>query len=387
MQSRYLDNASTTFPKPACVPEAMYRYMTEVGCNISRGGYAGAYSVEETVFETRQQLCELFHGEDCKCVIFTKNITESLNVLLKGYLKPGDHVLVSAMEHNAVMRPLGQLRSQDVSFSRIPCRADGSLQLEEMEALLRPNTHAVVMTHASNVCGTVLPIAEVGKFCADHGLRFFVDSAQTAGLFPIDMERMRIDALAFTGHKGLLGPQGIGGFVLREELSASIDPLLSGGTGSLSHTEEIPPFLPDRFEPGTMNLPGIIGLHASLQFIQKQGLEALRQHELSLTQAFLTGLAPLEADGRIRLVGRRDCRERTGVVSLQTLTKPLSDVAYALDADYGIMTRVGLHCAPNAHKTLGTFPTGTIRFSFGFANTSADVDAALAALDALTKEV
>ena len=381
MKQIYLDNASTTFPKPEAVAQAVYRYMTSQGCNINRGCYDSAYDVEELVFETRQKLCDLFGGGDCKNVVFTKNVTESLNVILKGFLKPGDHVLVSAMEHNAMMRPIRQLEAAGVEFDRIPCDGQGDLILEEMENLLRPNTRAIAMMHASNVCGTVLPIEKVGAFCHAHGLKFIVDCAQTAGVFPIHMEKMHIDALAFTGHKGLLGPQGIGGFILQEEMIALIDPLLSGGTGSISHTEEIPAFMPDRFEPGTMNLPGIMGLHAGLSWLEETGIDAIRNHELALTARFLSGLEKLEGEGLIRIVGRRDLECRTGVVSIQTLTKELSQAAFELDAEYGIQTRVGLHCAPSAHTTLGTYPTGTIRFSFGWFNTEADVDAALSALE------
>ena len=249
-----------------------------------------------------------------------------------------------------------------------------------MESLLKPNTKAVAMMHASNVCGTVLPIGEVGEFCRKHGLKFIVDSAQTAGVLDIDMEKMHIDALAFTGHKGLLGPQGIGGFILKEEMIALVDPLLSGGTGSISHTEEIPDFMPDRFEPGTMNLPGIMGLHAGLRWLRETGIGTIRTHELSLTQYFLEGLEPLEKQGLLKIIGKRDCRDRTGVVSIQTLTKELSQAAFELDTEYGIMTRVGLHCAPSAHRSLGTFPTGTIRFSFGWWNTREEADKAIDAL-------
>lgn len=373
----YFDNASTTFPKPREVAEAMSAYLLEEGCNINRGCYAGAYSVEERVYETRQLLCTLFHGADARNVAFTKNVTEALNVLLKGFLRPGDHVLVSAMEHNAVMRPLTQLAAQGVSFSRIPCRADGTLIVEAMEGLLRENTRLVVMTHASNVCGTVLPLRQVGEFCQEHGLRFFVDAAQTAGVLPINMERMHIDALAFTGHKGLLGPQGIGGFVLSPELVDALEPLISGGTGSISHTEEVPSFMPDRFEAGTMNLPGILGLRASLLWLQETGIDAVYAHEQRLTERFLQGLTQLPA---ARLFGKREVGERTGVVSVQLGDADPAQLAYALDTRYGIMTRVGLHCAPNAHRTLGSFPIGTVRFSFGWFNTTDEVDAALDAL-------
>ena len=290
------------------------------------------------------------------------------------------------MEHNAVMRPLRQLEACGVTFDRIPCREDGTLVPETMENLLRENTKLVMCLHASNVCGTLLPIGQIGAFCKKHHLRFFLDSAQTAGIFPIDMRESLIDAVAFTGHKGLLGPQGTGGIVLREDLARELSPLLSGGTGSMSHTEFMPDFLPDRFEPGTMNLPGLAGLHAALGFLQETGLDAIRAHELSLTARFLAGLSPMAEDGRVRIVGLPTISGRTGVVSIQTPGLELSEIAAALDERFGISTRVGLHCAPAAHKTLGTFPTGTIRFSFGYFNTESDADCALRALDALTKE-
>lgn len=391
MERIYLDNASTTFPKPKAVAEAVYQYMTQDGSNINRGSYQNAFSVAEAVFNTRQLLCDLFNAEDCKNVVFTKNVTESLNVIIKGMLKPGDHVLVSAMEHNAVMRPLVQLYKSGISFTRIPCNSLGELETAKLAELLQPNTKAVIMTHASNVCGTLLPIAEVGTFCQEHNLKFIVDSAQTAGLFPIDMEAMHIDALCFTGHKGLLGPQGIGGFVLKEAMISQIEPLLAGGTGSISHTENIPSFMPDRFEPGTPNLPGIIGLQASLGWILAQGnpeaktiherfitaMEKLRQHELSLTEAFLKGLTELEQQKLLSIIGKHNIKGRTSVVSITTDKMDLATLAYNLDAKHGIATRVGLHCAPNAHKTLGTYPTGTIRFSFGWNNTLEEVDIAI----------
>ncbi len=380
MEKLYLDNAATTFPKPPAVAQAVYDYMTGSGANINRGCYGTAYAVEEQVLETRQLLCELFNGPDCRNVIFTKNITESLNVLLKGFLKPGDHVLTTSMEHNAVMRPLVQLEKTGVSFTRLPCDRWGRLDTGAMERHLRPNTRLLVMTHASNVCGTILPIAEVGQFCRAHELRFFVDSAQTAGVLPLDMDACHIDALAFTGHKGLLGPQGVGGFLLTDELSQALTPLLSGGTGSVSHTEEVPAFLPDRFEPGTMNLPGILGLRQGLLFLKERGIDAIFRHETALARQFTGGLAPLEEAGLVRILAAGGGAEQVGVVSLQTLTMDMAQAAFELDSRFGIMTRVGLHCAPAAHKTLGSFPAGSIRFSFGWHNTPADVDRALSAL-------
>ena len=314
-------------------------------------------------------------------MIFTPNITTSLNILLKGLLKPGDHVLVSSMEHNAIMRPLVQLAGNGVTFDRIPCREDGSLLIEKAEALLRPKTRLLVCLHASNVCGTMMPVQKLSAFCQKHHLLFILDTAQTAGTVPIDMEALHLDALAFTGHKSLRGPQGIGGFLITNELAAQIEPLISGGTGSVSHTEEVPAFLPDRFEPGTPNIPGILGLHAALSDLEKTSMEESFQHEMKLTQEFIDGIQALDPfEKNIRIIGKKNTTDRCAVVSLQTLQPDMSMVAYELDSTYNIMTRVGLHCAPNAHKTLGTYPEGTIRFSFGSENTRHDVDQALHAL-------
>ena len=390
MKQIYLDNASTTFPKPREVADAVYQYMTGVGSNIGRGGYTSAYAAEEAVFNTRQLLCDFFGGEDAKNVVFTKNVTEALNVIIRGLLQPGDHVLVSAMEHNAVMRPLQligrelepgeQAPAAEISFSRIPCDKEGNLQLEALPKLVQPRTKAVLMTHASNVCGTLLPLARVGEFCQDKGLLLLVDSAQSAGVFPINMQQLHIDALAFTGHKGLLGPQGIGGFVLREHMVKRLAPFIVGGTGSLSHTESTPRFMPDKFEAGTLNLPGIMGLAAGVRWLNQRGMASLRAHELALTEQLLTGLLDLEQQGLLRIVGRRDIVQRTSVVSIAATKQDLAVVAHRLNEEYGIATRVGLHCAPNAHKTLQTYPTGTLRFSMGWHNNEEDIDAALKAL-------
>lgn len=353
MEPIYLDNASTSFPKPPQAAQAMFDYVTGCGCNIGRGGYEGAYQAEETVLRTRQQLCRLFHGPDSRCVAFTKNITESLNVLLKGLLRPGDHVLVSAMEHNAVMRPLTQLTRRGVTFDRIPCRPDGTLMTERLPGLLRENTRAVVMLHASNVCGTLLPAAEVGAFCRENGLLFLLDTAQTAGAFPIDMEAMEADALAFTGHKGLMGPQGTGGFLLRPELADQLEPLLSGGTGSASHSEEVPSFLPDRFEAGTLNLPGIMGLHAALTWLEETGIDAIRAHEQALTDRFLRGAASIP---NLRLVGLAGAENRAAVVPVVPENTDPAFVADALGREFGIQVRVGLALRPQRPQDPGHLP-------------------------------
>lgn len=385
MQRIYLDQASTSFPKAPGTAEAAARFLTECGCNISRGGYAGAYAAEELVFDTRTQLKRLFGGNDEKNVVFTPNVTESLNVLIKGLLRPGDHVLVSSMEHNAVMRPLVQLEKRGVRFTRVPCAADGSMDPADMEALIEPATKAVVMLHASNVCGTVMPAAETGALCRRHGLRFILDAAQTAGVLPLDMEAMGIDALAFTGHKGLLGPQGTGGFLVRDGMAAELEPLIAGGTGSISHTEEIPDFLPDRFEAGTMNLPGIAGLNAALSWLLSRPEGSVYAHEMKLTERFLRRMEEAEEEGLVRVIGKRGTENRMGVVSVVPLHMDPAELARGLDEQYGIAVRVGLHCAPAAHRTLGTWPEGTVRFSFGVFNTEAETDEAAEAVAELCR--
>ena len=396
MKQIYLDNASTTFPKPREVADAVYQYMTGVGSNIGRGGYTSAYAAEEAVFAARQLLCDFFGGEDAKNVVFTKNVTEALNVIIRGLLQPGDHVLVSAMEHNAVMRPLQLLGKEleageeapadAISFSRIPCDSEGNLELEALPRLVQQRTKAVIMTHASNVCGTLLPIDKVGDFCKQRVLLFVVDSAQSAGVFPINMQQLHIDALAFTGHKGLLGPQGIGGFVLREHMVTKLAPLIVGGTGSLSHTEKTPRFMPDKFEAGTLNLPGIMGLAAGVSWLKERGLASIRAHELALTEQLLAGLQGLEQQGLLRIFGRKDLKQRTSVVSIAGTQLDIAMLAHKLNVEYGIATRVGLHCAPNAHKTLGTYPTGTLRFSMGWHNKEAEIATALNALKEVLRD-
>ena len=378
----YLDNASTSFPKAPTVATAMSDYITNRGININRGSYALAYDVEDIIYTTRQQLNTLFNGHDPSHVIFTQNVTMSLNMVIKGLLKSGDHVLVSAMEHNAVMRPLTQLLDKDITFDMIPCDKTGSVQLENIEALIRPNTVAMIINHASNVCGTIQPIESIGAICKARNLHFIVDAAQTAGVIPIDVKACHIDALCFTGHKGLLGPQGIGGLILTKEMAQILIPLIAGGTGSFSHLETMPTNMPDAFEAGTLNLPGIIGLNEGLSYIESQGIENIHNHELALTKAFLEGLQSITG---VNIIGKQDILDRTAVVSITIDDMDPASIAYELESIYRIMTRVGLHCAPRAHQTLGTYPEGTVRFSFGYTNTYEDVKSALSALHRIVK--
>ncbi len=377
MKKIYMDYAATSFPKPNCVIDAVVQYMQSNGTNSNRGNYADAYKTASVIYETRKKLCKMFDLSEGEHVVFTQNITYALNMILKGLLKKGDHVLVSSMEHNAVMRPLVQLQKEGVSFSRIPCTTKGELLVEEMEPLLQNNTKAVVLTAASNVCGTMMPLKEVGKVCKKHNLIFIVDSAQIAGIFPISMEEMHIDVLAFTGHKGLLGPQGIGGFLMREHIANVMKPLITGGTGSLSDSEEVPEFLPDKFEAGTLNIPGIYGLHASLSYLEEVGMEIIRQKEEERLSQLLEGLRTIDG---ITIFGKGTIKDRVSVVSIQTDWMDEGELAFVLDEQYGIMTRVGMHCAPNAHKTLGSFPRGTLRFSIGYQTTKEEIEMVIEAL-------
>ena len=367
----YFDNGSTSWPKAPGVQEAVSELLKNGAFNINRGNYAGAYEVESVVLETRDQLVQLFHGTDSRNVIFTPGITYSLNYFIKGFLKTGDHVLVSGLEHNAVMRPLEQMKLAGVDYDIVPVDEEGNLDPEDLRERIRINTKAVIMTHASNVCGTVVPIREIGSICKEYGLFFAVDTAQSAGTLPVDMQEGQIDFLAFTAHKGLLGPQGIGGFLISERLDKKMEPYIAGGTGSQSDSLLMPDYLPDKYESGTMNLPGIIGLHASLDYIREQGLKAIHDKKMELTEYLLNEVKRIP---QVRIVGRKDVQDRVAVVSLDFLTIDNAVAAFELEQECGVMTRVGLHCAPAAHQSLHTFPQGTVRFAFSASNTFSEID-------------
>lgn len=371
MEKIYFDNGSTSWPKAPGVPEAMAELLTRGAFNINRGNYEGAYEVEGVVLDTREQLARLFHAHNSKGVVFTPNVTYSLNLFLKGFLHFGDHIVVTGLEHNAVMRPLEQLKGIGVSYDIAPVDREGNLMTEDLEARIKRNTKAVLVTHASNVCGTVVPIQEIGELCAQRGLVFGVDTAQTAGTLDIDMEKCKIDFLAFTGHKGLLGPQGIGGFLVSERLEKEMSPLIAGGTGSLSDSLIMPGSLPDKYESGTMNLPGIIGLHKALSYLEETGIDRIHRRKMELTEYFLQKLRGISG---IRIVGHNNCENRVAVVSLDFQTRDNAVAAFELEQEAGIMTRVGLHCAPVAHQSLGTFPEGTVRFAFSAANREEEID-------------
>ena len=380
----YLDNAATSLPKAPGVGEAMADYLEHVGCNIGRGGYQRAWDAAGGVLAVREKLCALVNGPDPRNVCFTPGATYGLNFLLHGLLRPGDKVLTSPMEHNAVLRPLEQLKSRGVEVEYLPCTDRGELLPDGLAERLTEDVRAVVLTHASNVSGTLFPIGQVGALCRERGIFFLVDGAQTLGAVPVDMAAMGIDGLAFPGHKGLLGPQGIGGLVVTDALAAELEPLVSGGTGSLSESLSMPPFLPDRLEPGTLNLPGIFGLEAALDYLAEQG-EALRERERKLSRHLWYRMKELEEDG-LRVLGTDDCFNRAGVVSVDFLRADNGEMAFRLEREYGVLTRVGLHCAPLAHRTLGTFPQGAVRFSVGPFTTFAEIDTAAGAVEALLTE-
>lgn len=372
----YLDNAATAYPKAPGVGDAMKAYIENVGVSVNRSVYGPAVEAGLQVLQLREQLCRLFHHKSVNHVILTGGATAALNLAIKGFLRPNDHVLVSSMEHNAVMRPLVQM---GVSFDRVPCDREGRLCIEGILPLLRPNTRLFIMNHASNVCGTVQDVAAVSKICLQHGIFLLLDASQSAGHLPIDFEALRLSAMAFPAHKGLLGPQGIGALLVTDEFSRNLDPLIAGGTGSMSDSEELPPYLPDRFESGTPNLPGIYGWSASLDYVNQTGIETLRQREMALTERFLNGLEKIHG---INLLGTKDLQKRVGVIAVDYVNQDNAEAADRLEREFGILTRCGLHCAPSAHKTLGTFPRGVVRFSLGYTTSEDDIDVALRAIAA-----
>ena len=383
MQQIYLDNGATSFPKAPGVGQAMKDYIEKVGVNINRSTYLATTQAAMSTLLVRENLCKLFgFTGDCSHAIFTSGVTMSLNMIMKGLLKPGDHLIISGMEHNAVSRPATQLEKAGVEVSIIPCSREGFLDMKALEDAFRRNTRLVVVQHASNVSGTIQPIGEIGAICHKKGVLFAVDTAQTAGHFSYDMNAMNVDVMCFTGHKGLLGPSGIGGFVLNDAMNEALTPLIAGGTGSMSASLEMPTTLPDRYESGTQNLPGIMGLGASLNYLFDTGLDALHKREMALTSAFLEGL---RGDDAIYVPGPSDAKRRVGVISVDFKDKDNSEVAFQLEQQYGILTRCGLHCAPLAHKSLGTYPEGTVRFSVGYTTTEAEIDTAIRAIHTLAR--
>jgi cysteine desulfurase/selenocysteine lyase len=380
----YLDNPATSWPKPPQVKEAMNRFMEEVGANPGRSGHSLSVEAARIVYETREALSVLFHVKDSSRIIFTPNATESVNLALKGLLKPQDHVVTSSMEHNAVMRPLRDLEKKGIKLSIIPCSNEGILDPREVEKKIQSTTRMIVLNHASNVTGTLLPIRSVGEIAREYNLLFLVDAAQTAGAYPIDVEKDGIDLLAFTGHKSLYGPQGTGGLVIGERINErEMIPLKQGGTGSRSEFEEQPDFLPDRFESGTPNGVGIAGLLTGVQFVLEKGVEQIRQNEIALTQKLIEGIKEIP---RVKVYGPQNQRDRIATLSFNFAHLSPSNGASRLEKEFGILCRPGLHCAPAAHHTIGTFPEGTIRFGLSAFNTEEEIEAAIQAVSLISKK-
>ncbi len=374
----YLDNAATSWPKAPGVIEAMAEAMRTAGGNPGRSGHRLSVAAARLVYDAREDLARFFGVSDPSRVVFTANATHALNQAIRGLVMPGDRVVVTGMEHNAVMRPLRDLEAQGVEITVVPAELDGWVSPAALQAALGRPARLVVATHASNVTGTLLPIAELARIAHDAGAWVLIDAAQTAGVVPIDLRSLGVDLLAFTGHKELYGPAGIGGLVIADHFDPTvIRPLVCGGTGSRSESEIQPCDLPDRFESGTPNLPGIAGLGASLAWLSGFGLENIRAQRERIHAALLDGLADIPG---LRIYGTGDVSRSVAIVSLTVRNHPVSRVGHLLDQEFGVLTRVGLHCAPAAHHSIGSFPGGTVRLAPGLFTTETDVAQTLDAL-------
>ncbi len=378
----YFDNGATSFPKPEIVYDEIYTAMKDYGANPGRSGHKLALKAGRGIYETRDVLSQLFNIKNPMNIVFTMNCTESLNLGLKGLLKKGDHVITTSMEHNSIIRPLKAMGKEGVSTTVVKADSKGRIDPVDIESCIQKNTKLIVMTHVSNLTGTILPIEKVGKIARDNGIFFMVDAAQSAGVYDIDVEKMDIDLLAFPGHKGLLGPQGTGGLYIKEGLD--IKELKEGGTGSISHSLDQPEVLPDKFESGTPNTPGVIGLGAGVRYILEKGIKNIRKHEEDLTRHFIEELSKVHG---VKLYGPSDIREQGAVVSLNIGDEDSSEISYILDEVYNIAVRPGLHCAPLAHKTIGTFEQGVVRFSFGIFNTHDEIELGIKAIKEICKEI
>lgn len=377
----YLDNAASSHPKPEAVYQAVNEALRNIGANPGRAGHTLALKAGQRIAQTRQVLAKLFTIPDPNRIVFTSNATEAINLGLKGLLGPGDHVITSSMEHNSVIRPLRFLETQGIEISVVAGDHQGQIKAQDIEKAVRKNTRLIILTHASNITGGVLPINEVAVLAHKHGILFMVDAAQTAGLYPISVVETGIDLLACPGHKGLMGPQGTGFLYIRPEIS--LRPLIEGGTGSQSELEIQPDFLPDRLESGTLNTPGLAGLGAGVDFLLHQGLERIREKEIFLSKIFWKGL---KENKKVRLYGPEQAEDRTSSLSFNIGKLNPQVVASILDTAYDIAVRPGLHCAALGHRTLGTFPEGSIRVSPGFFNTENEIDFLLQAIATISKK-
>lgn len=376
----YLDNAATTMHKPQCVIDAVVRAMSSMG-NAGRGANDASLSASRIIYDTRERLCRLFGGTSPKQVVFTNNSTESLNIAVRGLLKPGDHVVTTMLEHNSVLRPLYEMEKNGVRLTVVKSDEKGRVRISDMEDALCDDTKMIVCTNGSNLTGNYVDIESVGKIAKAHGVLFVVDASQTAGVFPIDVERMNIDVLCFTGHKGLLGPQGTGGLYVREGIA--IRPLKSGGTGVQTYSKSQPAEMPTALEAGTLNGHGIAGLHAALGYLEETGIDAIRKQEQALMRKFYEGVKDISG---VTVYGDFESEDRCAIVTLNIGEYDSGEVSDALLTDYGISTRSGGHCAPLMHEALGTVEQGAVRFSFSHYNTEEEVETAIRAVRELAQE-
>lgn len=374
----YFDNAATSFPKPKEVANSMIDYMMNYGGNAGRGSSSIALESSRSIFDCRELLCSFFNFNKTENVIFTNNITTSLNMLILGCIKQDWHIISSSMDHNSVLRPLFRLKEKGIiDLDIVKASKEGLINSDDVKKLINDKTKLIVLSHASNLVGTIQPLEEIGLICKEKGILFIVDSAQTAGTIPIDFKNLNCNALAFTGHKNLMGPQGIGGFLIDDKLNNLTESIIVGGTGSLSDSLSQPDFLPDKFESGTLNIPGIIGLKSALKFINKEGLNNIISKEKYLSDYLLNKILNLDY---INLYGLNTSDGRTPTFSFNLNGLDPSEVSFLLDNEFGISNRTGLHCASLAHKTIGTYPNGTVRISLGYFNNKIEIDAFIDAL-------
>jgi len=376
----YLDNAATTMHKPKKVIDAVVCAMSSMG-NAGRGANEASLSASRIIYDTREKLCRFFHGENPRQIVFTNNSTESLNIAIKGLLNPGDHVITTMLEHNSVLRPLYEMKEKGVELTIIESDKNGRFRLEDMEAAIRPNTKMIVCTNGSNLTGNYVPLKPVGELAKKHDILFVVDASQTAGVFPIDVQDMMIDVLCFTGHKGLLGPQGTGGMYVKEGIK--IRPLKTGGSGVQTYSKTHPAEMPTALEAGTLNGHGIAGLHAAMSYLEETGVDHIRAREQELMWRFYEGVKDIP---EITIYGDFSTKERCAIVTLNIGEYDSSEVSDALLTEYSISTRPGGHCAPLMHEALGTVEQGAVRFSFSHYNTEEEVDTAIEAVRELAKD-
>lgn len=383
MNNIYLDNASTTFPKPKNVTDSIYNFLTNIGGNPGRSNHDNGLQSNRLLLEAREILASFFNFNKIENVIFTNNITTSLNILINGCSRNGDHIITSSMEHNSVLRPLINLKESGIiDLDIIDANSFGFINVEDFKNAIRPNTKYIILTQASNVIGSIQPIKKIGELCKDNNIYFILDTAQGAGVLDLDFKALNLSALAFTGHKSLFGPQGIGGFIISDELNEICNPYILGGTGSLSHSLIQPEFLPDKFESGTLNMPGIIGLMEGIKFIESQGLKTIYEKNTFLRKLLVSELKNINS---IILYEDTNNENYTSCVSFNVKNIDTAELSFILDSDFGIKNRSGLHCAPLAHKTIGSFPTGTVRLSLSYFNSKEDIEYTINSINKIVK--